>query len=200
MPRRYENENFVVEQAEVSHTMKNTTLIVTIGVALFMALSWFMMSTNFNNRYSTFVAEAKARQDVSKITFDNTWKIIAGQAKVADKERESFRTTFVEIMNARSQKEDNLLMKWSQEAQVPITPDLYKTLQQTIESQRNTFTTAQKELIDIKREADTLRTTFPGSFFLGGREEIKIQLVTSAKTDEAFRSGQDNDVDPFSGK
>jgi hypothetical protein len=180
--------------------MKSTTLIVTIGIAIFMAFTLFMMNMNYNNKYSTFVAEAKARQDVSKVTFDNTWKVIAGQAKVADKERESFKAAFVEIMNARTQNDDGLLMKWSQEAQVPITADLYKTLQQTIESQRNTFTTAQKELIDIKREADTMRTTAPASYFIGGREEIKIQLVLSAKTDAAFGSGQDNDVDPFSGK
>jgi hypothetical protein len=45
-----------------------------------------------------------------------------------------------------------------------------------------------------------LRITFPGSLFLGGREEIKIQLVTSARTEEAFSTGQENNADPFSDK
>lgn len=180
--------------------MKIAAWVVALVAVLFISLTWFLMSTSYNNKYSVLVTEAKARQDVSKVTLDNTWKVISGQAKVAEKERESFQDTFIEIMNARTQNDESLLMKWSQEAQVPITPDLYRALQQTIESQRNTFTAAQKELIDIKREADTMRATFPGSLFLSGREDIKIQLVTSARTEEAFNTGQENNADPFSDK
>jgi hypothetical protein len=81
--------------------MKIAAWIVALVAVLAIVFTWFLMSTSYNNKYSALVAEAKARQDVSKVTFDNTWKVISGQAKVAEKERESFRTTFIEIMNAR---------------------------------------------------------------------------------------------------
>ena len=177
--------------------MKNTMWLIGVGLLIFSALIGFALHTSYNNKYNTLESEARARQEVSKVTFDNTWKIISSQAKVAERDRESFQSTDVSIMNARSQSEGDLLMKWSQEAQVPITPDLYKTLQQSIESQRNTFTTAQKQLIDIRREAETMKRNFPGSVFLSSRKDIQIQVVTSDVTDAAFASGQENQVDPF---
>ena len=171
--------------------------VVTAVVVIVPILMFLIMRVNYNNLYSRLEAEAAARQDVSKITFDTTWKIIQGQAQVATTERESFKTTFIEIMNSRTQNDQNLIMKWSQEAQVPISADLYKALQNSIESQRGKFLNAQKELIDIRREAENARNTFPGSMFLGGRAPIKINIVTSEKTDKVFETGKEDNVDVF---
>ena len=171
---------------------------IVAGIVLVtLVLTWLFMSIGANNAYTDLETRAKARQDVSKITFDNTWKIIQGQSQVATKERESFREVFVELMNARTSQDGGLLMKWSKEAQIPLSSDLYKNLQNTIESQRNKFTNAQKDLIDIKREADKLKNTFPSSMFLGGRKVIEIELVTSTKTEETFKTGKEDDVNVF---
>jgi hypothetical protein len=32
---------------------------------------------------------------------------------------------------------------------------------------------------------------------VGGRPDLDIKLVTSAKTKDAYRTGEDNDIDPF---
>ena len=179
--------------------MNNKTIsfvVAGIIIATFF-VTFFSMKVGYNNSYTDFETQAAARQSVSKVTFDNTWKVISSQANVATKERESFKSTFIDIMNSRTGNDSNLMMKWSQEAQIPISADLYKTVQSSIESQRNKFTTAQKELIDIKREADALRLKFPGSMFLGGRNPIEVQLVTSDKTDKAFSTGKENEIDPF---
>lgn len=179
---------------------KNFNLVAWVVAAIVVTvpmLMFFIMRVNYNNLYSKLEAEAVARQDVSKITFDTTWKIIQGQAQVATAERESFKSTFIEIMNSRTQNDQNLIMKWSQEAQVPISADLYKALQNSIESQRNKFLNAQKELIDIRREAETARNTFPGSMFLSGRKPIHIDIVTSGKTEKVFETGKEDSVDVF---
>lgn len=182
--------------------MENTNYkwvgVVVIGIIVATCLlTWVFMGISANNTYTDLETRAAARQDVSKITFDNTWKIIQGQSQVAVKERESFKEVFVELMNARAANDNNLLMKWSQEAQIPLSSELYRNLQNTIEAQRNKFTNAQKELIDIKREADKLKKTFPSSMFLGKRKTIEIQLVTSTKTEKTFEEGKEDDINVF---
>jgi hypothetical protein len=49
----------------------------------------------------------------------------------------------------------------------------------------------------MKREHDTLCEMFPGSIFLRKRDDIKIDIVTSAKTEDTFKTGQDNDTEVF---
>ena len=46
-----------------------------------------------------------------------------------------------------------------------------------------------------------LKAIFPNSLIIGSRPDLEIKLVTSAKTDEAFRTGQENDgINPFEKK
>lgn len=90
--------------------MKNTMWLIGVGLLIFSALIGFALHTSYNNKYNTLESEARARQEVSKVTFDNTWKIISSQAKVAERERESFQSAYVSIMNARSQSEGDLLI------------------------------------------------------------------------------------------
>jgi hypothetical protein len=67
-------------------------------------------------------------------------------------------------------------------------------VQNAIEGQRTNFANDQKQMLDIKREHDTLRTTFPGSIFLGNVKELEIKLVTSTRTENAFSTGKDDEV------
>ena len=93
------------------------------------------------------------------------------------------------------------LMKWVTENHIPLDASLYKTLMNTIEGSRKEFTFQQEKLIDIDRQHKSLKATFPNSIILGGRPDLEIKLVTSAKTEEAFKSGQENDgINPFEKK
>jgi len=42
--------------------------------------------------------------------------------------------------------------------------------------------------------------TFPGSLFCSNKEKIDIHLVTSSKTKEVFKTGEENDIDLGLGK
>lgn len=179
------------------NNLKNIKYFVIAVIVAVIGFTYFQMNVSYNNKYTMLEMKAKASQDVSKLTFDKTWKIISGQAQVAEKERESFRETFLDIMNARTKNDSNLVFKWSQEAQIPISADLYKKIQNSIESQRESFLESQKELIDIQREANTLKHTFPASMFLSGRKDIEVKIVTSSKTEKAFEEGKEDDVNVF---
>lgn len=89
------------------------------------------------------------------------------------------------------------LMKWITESNPTFDVSLYKPLMNTIEGSRNEFTMEQKKLIDIDRELKSMKVTFPNSIILDGKADLEIKLVTSAKTEEVYRTGQENDVELF---
>lgn len=69
-------------------------------------------------------------------------------------------------------------------------------LQQSIATQRTLFLNEERKAIDAKREHDTMLTTIPRSFIynLCGRTEFELKLVTSTRTDNAFKSGKDDEL------
>lgn len=142
--------------------------------------------------------EVKAQQKNVAVVFDNTWKILQQQAGVSDEYKNSFMEIYPKLMEGRyGNARGGALMSWIQEANPNFDTSLYKKLMDSIEIQRTTFTREQTHLIDLQREHTTKLQTFPGSIFLAGRQPEEIKLVTSAKTEAAFQSGQDNDVDLF---
>jgi hypothetical protein len=89
------------------------------------------------------------------------------------------------------------LMLWIQEKNPEFSIDLYKDLSRSVESLRIEFDISQKKMIDIKRVHDNLRLKFPSSLAMFGHNELQLKLVTSDRTERAFETGKDNDVDLF---
>jgi hypothetical protein len=179
--------------------MKAGTLI-TIGVIGIIVLGFVFWAIGVSNSEKKLYLTGKAAQQNCEVVFDNTWKKIQQQAGVTNEYKEGFRQVYVEMMNARYSDEgqgQQTLMKWIQESNPTLDASIYKTLMNTIEGSRNEFTMEQKKLIDIDRQHKSMKATFPNSLIIGGRPDLEIKLVTSAKTEAAFESGQDNDVDLF---
>ena len=138
-----------------------------------------------------------AQEQVNETVFDNTWKTISQEAQVSNQYKDSFKAVYVDIMNARYASDRSAsLMKWVTESNPNFSTDLFGKLMVTIEAQRQTFTENQKKLVDLSREHNNMIQVFPGSLWASilGRQAIPITLVTSAKTEDAFKTGQDNDV------
>lgn len=157
------------------------------------------MWVSANNKEVRLRNRLTAQQKANEATFDQTWKVIQQQAGVTTEYKESFRSTFTDIMNARysGDKNASTLMKWVKEANPHFDSSLFKTLMNTIEAQRTNFTREQKLLLDLQREHNDVLTTFPSSLFVGGRAPIEVKIVTSGKTNQSFETGEENDVDPF---
>jgi hypothetical protein len=183
--------------------MKTGTLI-GIGLFLVLGISFTIWAIGLSNTYNKKFVTGKAFQQNCEIVFDNTWKKISAQANVTDQYKEGFKDIYVGIMNARyandSTSGKQTLMKWIQESNPVFDASLYRTLMNTIEGSRNEFTMEQKKLVDIDRQLKAMKVTFPNSMILGGKADLDIKLVTSAKTEEAYKTGKEDDVNPFSKK
>lgn len=183
--------------------MKTGTLI-GLGTFVLIVLLGVFWAIGLSNTYNKKFVSGKAAQTNCELVFDNTWKKIQQQAGVADQYKTAFKDIYVNMMNARyandSTSGKETLMKWVTESNPTFDVSLYKTLMNTIEGSRNEFTMEQKKLVDVDRELKTMKVTFPNSLVLGGKADLEIKLVTSAKTEEAYKTGQENDVNLFPDK
>jgi hypothetical protein len=158
-------------------------------------------AVGFHNTEVALKTQYEAKTDANRADFDNTWKTIAQVAQVPQQYKTDFQEIFVGIMDARYQQAagDGTLMRWIHEQNPSFDSSLYGKIQTVVESKREAWTTRQKELRDVKREHDQLLRQFPGAFYniFLARDELPVVLVTSDKTEDAFTTGADEDVDLF---
>ncbi len=167
-----------------------------VGIALFLVVIPIM---NYGNKEVRLRKGIEASQLSNQVVFDRVWKTIQQQAGVTDKYQDSFRSIYKDIMDARNPEGQGKLFKMVSEANPNFDSSLFSTLMTSIESNRKDFEREQKFLIDRKREHDVLLETMPSSIYLSilGRKQINIQLVTSTRTDDSFKSGKDDNVELF---
>lgn len=175
---------------------RKTLIIVTsvAGSIIFIALTLLMVSIHYGNAEVSLRNKANAQQSVVGAVFDNTWKIIHEQAGVADQYKDAFAKIYPQLMGDRYKEGEAQLAKLVVEANPKFDTSLYLKLMTSIESQRTVLTAAQEQLIDIKREHDNLRTMRPSRWFVGSVPELKITIITSAKTKHALETGEDNEL------
>jgi Tfp pilus assembly protein PilO len=174
---------------------------IVLSVVVFIILvtgGWFGMSyVSFNNQEIELRNLAKAQQENNKTVYDKVWKVIKQKAGVTDKYANDFKEAYGGLMTARYGDGKNPMWSWVKEHNPNLDVSMYKDLSRSIEALRNEFQQVQKRLIDIKREHDNLRQKIPSSWFVGGREELVLDIVTSKQTKQVFKTGEENDVDLF---
>lgn len=175
----------------------NKTLLGSIIGVLLLGVIMFSIYASYNNREITLRKQVLAEQEVCKANFDKMWKIISQKAQVADKYKDSFKDIYIGIMDGRYKSGGGEFMKWIQESNPNFDTSIFIDLSRSIENQRTEYFTEQKKLIDIQREHATYISVLPQSLFLSSRGEVKIEVITSANTDNVYKSGQENDVKVF---
>lgn len=177
--------------------MKTGTFI-GLGVIGVVVLAFVFWAIGLSNTEKKLYLTGKAAQKQTEVIFDNVWKTIRQQADVTDNYKDDFKEIYIGMMEGRYKNDavagQQTLMKWITESNPTLDASIYKTLMNTIEGSRKEFTFQQEKLIDIDRQHKSLRATFPNSLIIGGRPDLEIKLVTSAKTEEAFKTGKDDDV------
>lgn len=157
-----------------------------------------LMYVSANNSEIGLRNQATAQQKNLEVVFDRTWKVIQQEAQVSDQYKEAFKEIYPALMEGRyGNARGGALLSMITESNPNFDTKLYDRLASAIESQRTDFAREQKKLLDIKREHDDVRLKFPGSMFVGSRPEIVVVIVTSSKTDEAFKTGKEDDVNLF---
>lgn len=173
----------------------STVCMLLLGVAI-----WFTMSMTYTNQAIGLENQAKAQQEVNKTVYDTVWKTIKQRAQVSEKYESQFKNVYTNIMQERHYDKGGDMFKFVAERNPQFDSTLLQDLGNTIEGQRVRFETSQKMLLDIKREHDNLRQRIPSSWFVGTRPELKIDIVTSEKTQSTFATKKEDNVDVFGGK
>lgn len=170
--------------------------VVFILLIGFLIVGFVGMKYSYQNDEVELRNQAKAQQEANKIIYDKVWKVISQKAQITDKYEKAFKDIYVQIMDKRY-ADKNLLFKFVTEQNPNFSTEMYTQLSNAIEGNRAEFANVQMRLVDIKREHDNLRMKFPSSIFVGDRPELDIQIVTSTKTENVFKSGKDDDVKLF---
>ena len=115
---------------------------------------------------------------------------------------------FIGGQEARYGDKQNMGMMWIQEQNPSLDPSLYKELGQAIEANRTEYLSIVKTQISVAQEHNQLVTSSSGFVpciilrVVGGRaakscDTLTIRQVTSGRTQESFKTGEDNTVDLF---
>lgn len=172
--------------------------LVLLLVVVAIGAVWVVMYFQASNREISLRNLSAAQQDVCKMVYDETWKIISQKGQVAEQYKNDFKDIFSSLMEGRyGNEKGGSLMKWIQEHNPEFDASMYKTISTSIEVQRQKFTEAQTRLRDIKLQHDDLRLKFPTSIFVGGRPALDITIVTSTKTEEVFQQAKEDDINVF---
>lgn len=162
------------------------TAVVAVG------LMWM----NYNNQEIGLKNAAAAQQKANEASFDTMWKILQTKAGIVDKYKEDFKSIWPDLIAGRYATGGSL-MKWVQEKNPNFDSSLYNSLMNSVEAERKYFLTQQKKLLDLQQQHRDLTQKFPSSIFVGGRPAVEVTVVTSGKTTETFKTGEENDSELF---
>jgi len=177
--------------------MKKTTAITIAAVSVFFMLIIVANYFSASNTEISLRNTIEAKQKSCEAYYDKMWKIISQKAQVSEQYKSSFGQIYKDIMSARYNDGGGQLMKWIQESNPNFDVSLYRDLSASIEAERQGFFIEQQALIDLNREHKNLLMKFPSSLFVGGRPPIDIKVITSAKTEDTYRTRQENDTKVF---
>ena len=180
---------------------KKITALVA-GIVVGVIALWFVFGgIGYRNAEARLRAQFAAVQKANTVDYDAMWKIIAQTAQVPKQYSADFKDAYTSILASGGPAGEstikNLFAVAAGMKPPQLDASLYRKVQDVIESERTKFANAQKQLLDIKREHDALRTTFPGTLFVGGAAELQVRLVTSTATERAFETGKDDNTELF---
>lgn len=177
-------------------------VIVFLLVGALIVGVWWM---NTSNREVSLRNQIEAKQADNKNVYDSVWKEISQVAQVTDAQKDALIQLTIGYAQARAagtaSKGGGSLVDVDVRKVQEIVPNLdtsaYKQLMNVITAGRAKFERVQTEILDLNLAHNNLLDQFPSSLVCSGRPRIKIDLVTSSRTDNAFATGKDDDVNVF---
>jgi len=180
--------------------MTKTVIAMAVAAAVVITLLIFTFATIGNyNDYTRIENLAKAAQKNNENVLDNTRKSIREAANISDKEVEALTniiTGYAEARGGNTAGSGQLVTVGMVTEAVPGISGVktLQNLQNILVAGRTDWKNAQKDLLEIKRQADNLIQVFPVGTILKmlGKKEIEVVIVTSKETSQNFESGEDN--------
>ena len=174
--------------------------LVGMGLLAIMLIAYGISS--YNGAASTQnLYNMKVKDNSSE--FDNMWKQISQVCQLADSKKDAFKDIFTSYADARTPDGAGKVMYWVKENAPTLDLNVYDKAQNIIVAARNGWTMRQKELVGIATTYNDMLVTFPRGMFLKmfGFKLIDPKVITSSRTEKAFETGKDDDVNikPTSG-
>jgi hypothetical protein len=166
------------------------------GVLGIWAVGTYNGAATLKNQYTSKVSANEA-------SFDNMWKKIQQTSQVPDAQKNALREIFEGYAAARTGVGGGgSVMNWIKEAIPSVDVSIYKDLMNIITSSRDEWTRNQVELVSIANEYNKMLAVFPSNVLLKmlGFERIEPKIITSTRTENAFKTGKDDDVELNLGK
>ena len=175
--------------------------IAIVGIGFLTILMLGIGAASFDTKEVALRNNITAKQSDHKNQMDAMWKIIDQNAQVAQEDRNTLTKLFNDYAAGRANGDSKAIFNWVKEAvpNVNVNSDNFKTLMNTITAQRDGFKFRQTELLDLGRAHDDLIMKFPNNVYahLFGCKHIDLVIVTSDLTEDAFKTGKDNDTKLF---
>lgn len=171
-------------------------LVLFGGLAAIAGISWYSAAKTGNEMEQ---GVKYSHRDLNQILGQYSIKVQEA-AKVPAKYQERLEQTLTSVMTARMGEGGmDADWAWLQEAGVPYDASMDRQLSQIIEAGRTEFQNKQTMFLDKKRAYSTALGSPWQGFWLSVAGYPKMDLdeydvVTSAHSDESFRTGQDKAV------
>jgi len=197
-----------------------TAAAVAAGTSLLLCL---VLGASVLGTYNSTISQEEgitATYRDSMLRYDQFWKTVSEAAQVPEKYKEDFREVMLAEVDARYEGKDPMML-FVQEKGASLDPGLYHKVQDLIEVGRESFTASQQVLNDRQRRYRTHLRTFPNNVILAqfdlpselcvagvdcgdfdphadvdGDGKITVldyKIVTSARTQQVFETGQENE-------
>ncbi len=175
-------------------------VVVSAGVLVLVGLIAGIAVVSTLNQETTLSTSIKAKQRDNASEMDAMWKTIDQTAQVTQAQKNALVEIFSGYAQARTGTGGGgSLANWIKESVPNVDTSTFNNLQNIITGKRDGFVMRQKELLDLSREHNRLLQSIPSGWICGlfGRQPIEVTIVTSTRTEEAFKTGKDDDTTLF---
>lgn len=163
-----------------------------------LLIMFFSMSLGYKNNEVALRTAIVAKQKDNMAELDNMTKKITQVASVSQEQMAYLKDIIVGNAQARAGNgQGGTLASWIKEAVPNVDTTTFNNLQNIIVASRDGWTMRQKELLDLSREHNKLLQSPISGWFLSGGLPIEVTIVTSTRTEKAFQTGKDDDVEIF---
>jgi hypothetical protein len=171
-------------------------IMAVIGIIMAIVLTVYVVGVA--NKETVLRNQITAKQTDNTSEYDNMWKKLSQAGQVTDAQKEALRQIIVGYADARKSG-GGALATSVHEAVPTVDTSTFNNLMNIVTSSRDAWTMRQKELIDLKREDDNIIDTIPSNLVCSflGRHKIDIEVVTSSRTENSFKTGKDDDTQLF---
>lgn len=172
--------------------LAGVTFIIALVIAGVYLLGIYNDQAGLQNHY-----DMKVKDNTSE--FDNMWKKISQAAQIGENQKDAFKEIFQSWAQNSTPQEGGKMMLWIKQ----VSPDvsgitaIQGQVMNIMVASRDGWTMRQKELVSIAESANANLVTMPKGFFLKlfGFKLIDPKVITSSRTEHAFETGKDDDVD-----